>query len=115
MPFESIKFNKVSDNTTISSFLRCINVSLNIPEFLSIYESEDKVDLYTNELLFQNIYYIIERLVSHKKYIIESFSKLECEVETKLNNDIKQFKSSRNAFLDKIKIKFINSFYKLFI
>ena len=79
-------------------------------KFLSIYESEDKVDLYTNELLFQNIYYIIERLVSHKKYIIESSSKLECEVETKLNNDIKQFKSSRNAFLDKIKIKFINSF-----
>ena len=47
--------------------------------FLSMYENEENVKLYTSELLFQNIYYLIQRLLAHKKYIYEIAIKKENE------------------------------------
>ena len=46
-------------------------------KFLSIYEQEENVKLYTSELLYQNLYYIIGRLLSHKKFIYEKANKKE--------------------------------------
>ena len=40
-------------------------------KFLRIYEDEENVKLYTSQLIYQNIFYIIGRLLSHKKYIYE--------------------------------------------
>lgn len=76
--------------------------------FLTIYEIEDKVNLYTSELLFQNIYYIIERLLSHKKIIIDDATKKENEIESKLNYDNNKEKIPANKISDKAKINFMN-------
>ena len=76
--------------------------------FLTIYEIEDKVNLYTSELLFQNIYYIIERLLSHKKIIIDDAAKKENEIESRINYDNNKEKIPTNKISDKAKINFMN-------
>ena len=76
--------------------------------FLTIYEIEDKVNLYTSELLFQNIYYIIERLLSHKKIIIDDAAKKENEIESKFNHEDNKEKIPKNKISDKAKINFMN-------
>ena len=50
-------------------------------KFLLMYEKEFKVKLFTHELLYQNIYYLIQRLLFHKQIINEEESKKENEEE----------------------------------
>ena len=76
-------------------------------KFLTIYDIEDKVSLYTSELLFQNIYYIIGRLVSHKKFIINNAKTRENDLE-KIFSDDDNNKSSRNKIINKAKVNIIN-------
>jgi len=47
--------------------------------FLTIYNTEENVKLYTCELLYQNIYYLIGRFLAHKKFIYEFANKKESE------------------------------------
>ena len=60
-------------------------------KYNSIYENEENVKLYTNELLYQNLYCIIGRLLSHKNYIYDFAKKRESDIMSLL-------------FLDKNKI-----------
>lgn len=76
-------------------------------KFLPIYEKEDKVKLYTKELLFQNIYYIIKRLLFHKNYVIKNAAKKEYEFDNKLQNDIKKDDLTKNSIISKTKINFV--------
>lgn len=75
-------------------------------KFKSMYETEDKVKLYSNELLFQNIYYIIERLLSHKKFIIDEATKKENDIGN-IFSDVDN-KISRNKITNKAKINVVN-------
>ena len=75
-------------------------------KFLQIYEKEDNVKLYTSELLFQNIYYIIQRLLFHKKYVIKNATKKENE--NKLEINIKKDEILRNNITGKAKINLMN-------
>ena len=77
-------------------------------KFLTIYETEDKVNLYTSELLFQNIYYIIERLVSHKKFIIDNETRKENDIESKLNDENKKSINANYKIIRKTKANFLN-------
>ena len=83
-------------------------------KFLSIYEQEENVKLYTSELLYQNLYYIIGRLLSHKKFIYEKankkendfFSLLHSEENSKNNNNYDKHKIKKNSInllINKIK------------
>ena len=47
--------------------------------FLTIYNTEENVKLYTCELLYQNLYYLIGRFIAHKKFIYEFANKKEKE------------------------------------
>ena len=47
--------------------------------FLTIYNGEENVKLYTCELLYQNLYYLIGRFLAHKKFIYEFANKKESE------------------------------------
>ena len=47
--------------------------------FLTIYNTGENVKLYTSELLYQNIFYIIGRFLAHKKFIYEFANKKENE------------------------------------
>ena len=47
--------------------------------FLTIYNTEENVKLYTCELLYQNLYYLIGRFLAHKKFIYEFANKKESE------------------------------------
>ena len=76
-------------------------------KFLPIYEKEDKVKLYTKELLFQNIYYIIQRLLFHKKYVIKNATKKENEFDNKIHNFIKKDDIPKNNLASKTKINFV--------
>ena len=77
-------------------------------KFLEIYEKEDNAKLYTSELLFQNIYYIIQRLLFHKKYVIKNATKKENEDENKLEINIKKDEILRNNITNKAKLNFMN-------
>ena len=75
--------NRASDNT---SYFNCKCVSfwgelyhIEYNKFKTIYNTEENVKLYSSELIYQNIYYIIGRLLSHKKYIYEIANKKENE------------------------------------
>lgn len=77
-------------------------------KFLSICENESQVKLLTNELLYQNIYYLIQRLLSHKQLIIEKASRKEDENDKNLLKDIKVNKKPKSKIINKIKINFKN-------
>ena len=83
-------------------------------EFSSMYEQEENVKLYTSEFLYQNLYYIIGRLLSHKKFIYEKankkendfFSLLHSEENSKNNNNYDKHKIKKNSInllINKIK------------
>ena len=84
-------------------------------KFLSIYEQEENVKLYTSELLYQNLYYIIGRLLSHKKFIYEKANKKENdfidlihlgENKKDINHNYDKLKINKNAIyamINKIK------------
>ena len=84
-------------------------------KFLSIYEQEENVKLYTSELLYQNLYYIIGRLLSHKKFIYEKANKKESdfidlihlgENKKDINHNYDKLKINKNAIyamINKIK------------
>ena len=79
-----------------SSELYCINYDL----FLKICEKEENVLNYTNELLIQNIYCMIERLLEHRKYIYENINKKNNEIISNIMNTQKE----QEANLQKTKI-----------
>ena len=79
-----------------SSELYCVNYDL----FLKICEKEENVLNYTNELLIQNIYCMIERLLEHRKYIYDNINKKNDEIITNLINSHKEQEND----LKKIKI-----------
>ena len=75
--------NRATDNT---SYFNCKCVSfwgelyhIEYNKFQTIYNTEENVKLHTSELIYQNLYYIIGRLLSHKKYIYEIANKKENE------------------------------------
>ena len=47
--------------------------------FLTIYNTEENVKLYTCELLYQNLYYLIGRFLAHKKFVYEFANQQENE------------------------------------
>ena len=68
--------NRYTENNKSFFNCRCCSFTgelyhIQYKNFLSMYDNEENVKLYTSELLFQNIYYLIKRLVSHKKYIYD--------------------------------------------
>ena len=75
--------NRDTDNT---SYFNCKCISfwgelyhIEYNRFQTIYSTEENVKCYTSELLYQNIYYIIGRLLAHKKYIYQVANKKENE------------------------------------
>ena len=77
-------------------------------KFLSLCETEDKVNLYTSELLFQNIYYIIERLVSYKKFIIDNQIRKENDIQSKLSDEKERSIKAKNKIIKKTNNNFLN-------
>ena len=73
-------------------------------KFLLMYENEFKVKLFTYELLYQNIYYLIQRLLFHKQIINEKASKKVNEEEKIFIQSMGIDKKPKNKIIDKIKI-----------
>ena len=94
--------NKCYFNCKCSSFFGELYY-IDYKKFCSIYENEENVKLFTSELLYQNLYYIIGRLLLHKKYIYEYAKKKQSdfmEYKTQnINNFVNDYtsKNSRNA------------------
>ena len=72
-------------------------------KFLSIYRSESKVKLSIYELLYQNIYYLIQRLLFHKQVIIKKASEKENEDEKIYLKGIETERRPENKIISKIK------------
>jgi len=117
--------NRFIENNKSFFTCKCFSFSgelyhIKYSNFLLIYENEDNVKLHTCELLFQNIYYIIGRLISHKKYIYEKAVKKENDFinlmflennNQNINNNVdnnKINKNSINIMSNKIKISPLN-------
>ena len=75
-------------------------------KFLSIYRSESKVKLSTYELLYQNIYYLIQRLLFQKQVIIKKESEKENEEEKIYLKGIETDRQPKNKIISKIKFNF---------
>ena len=113
--------NRFSGNNKCFFNCKCFSFSgelyyIKYSHFLSIYEKEENVKLYTSQLIFQNLYYLIGRLLSHKKFIYEKAIKkendfinilyLEEEKNKKINDkngENKTYKNIINIMTNKIK------------
>jgi hypothetical protein len=113
--------NRFIENNKSFFTCKCFSFSgelyfIKYSHFSSIYEKEENVKLFTCQLIFQNLYYIIGRLLSHKKYIYEKAIKKENEFINKLhleeennkkinniNNENKKDKNVINIMTNKIK------------
>ena len=122
--------NRAIDNT---SYFNCKCASfwgelyhVEYNKFQTIYNTEENVKLYTSELIYQNLYYIIGRLLSHKKYIYEVANKKENEFLNLLfyfhndnnsktvdnnskskNEKVKTPRKENNIFGNKLRTKFL--------
>jgi len=104
--------NRATDNT---SYFNCKCVSfwgelyhIEYNKFQTIYNTEENVKLHTSELIYQNLYYIIGRLLSHKKYIYEIANKKENEFLNLLfyfHNDNNSKTADNNSKNKKDKVK----------
>lgn len=104
--------NRATDNT---SYFNCKCVSfwgelyhIEYNKFQTIYNTEENVKLHTSELIYQNLYYIIGRLLSHKKYIYEVANKKENEFLNLLfyfHNDNNSKTADNNSKNKKDKVK----------
>ena len=112
--------NRFTGNDKYFFNCKCFSYSgelyyIDYKNFLNIYEHEENVKLYTSQFLFQNLYYIIGRLISHKKFIFEKAVNKENEfinlLHLELNNQSndsnrdnnKRKKNLKNVITNKIK------------